>query len=147
MRPQRPPKTLNKTLRRRYANNRLSDNDQPRWIRKKTLLSLILWVRTSWVAISIVSNTSTLQRAIGTPLEPYTASRHVTDHVLNEPGFLLSPQRFPGAKSTSDTSCTLQRAIGAPLELRTASRRDIDCAPSDPEILLSPQRFPGANTA
>ena len=113
---------------------------------RKRYLSLILWVRTSWVVISIVSNTSTLQRAIGTPLEPYTASRHVTDPVPNEPGILLSPQRFPGAKSTSDTSCTLQRAIGAPLELRTASRRDIDCAPSDPEILLSPQRFPGANT-
>ena len=52
---------------------------------RKRYLSLILWVRTSWVVISIVSNTSTLQRAIGTPLEPYTASRHVTDPVPNEP--------------------------------------------------------------
>ena len=67
---------------------------------RKRYLSLILWVRTSWVVISIVSNTSTLQRAIGTLLEPYTASRHVTDHVPSDLGILLSPQCFSGANST-----------------------------------------------
>ena len=110
IRPQRPPKMLNKTLKRHYTNNRLSDNDLPRWVRKKTILSLILWVRTSWVVIFIVSNTSTLQRAIGAPLELRTASRRNTDCAPSDPEILLSPQRFPSANSTSATPSPFPQA-------------------------------------